>query len=128
MSVSMYNALIRTHHITSRKKVAKLRQAAANYNIYALLRSGGCPGIMYCQGTESGVKDWVATVQRLRYKDFQLVKKPAVKELDNGIEQEQGVSYGKLEEAESVKEYGRIMEALGVRNWWRRGMGYVGEI
>jgi hypothetical protein len=127
MSASLYTALIRTHHITSRKKVAKLRQAAANYNIYALLRYGGCPGIMYCQGTESGVKDWVSTVQRLRYKDFQLVKKPAAKELDDGNPKEQGVSYGKLEEVESVKEYGAMMEDLGVRSWWRKGMGYVGE-
>jgi hypothetical protein len=82
---------------------------------------------MYCQGTESGVKDWVSTVQRLRYKDFQLVKKPAEKLLDDGIKQEQKVPYGKLEEIETVKEYGATMEALAVRNWWRRGMGYMGE-
>jgi hypothetical protein len=127
MSGSIYNALIRTHHITSRKKVAKLKQAAGNYNIYALLRYGGCPGIMYCQGTESGVKDWVSTVQRLRYKDFQLVKKPATIELEHGKSQEQSIPYGKLEEVESVKDYGAMMEDLGVRNWWRRGMGYTGE-
>jgi hypothetical protein len=127
MSGSIYNALIRTHHITSRKKVAKLRQAAANYNIYALLRYGGCPGIMYCQGTESGVKDWVSSVQRLRYKDFQLVKKPAAKELEQKQPQEQDVAYGKLEEVESVKEYGAMMKDLGVRTWWRKGMGYMGQ-
>jgi hypothetical protein len=127
MSAPIYNALIRTHHITSRKKVAKLKQAATNYDIYALLRYGGCPGVMYCQGTESGVRDWVATVQRLRYKDFQLAKKPAAKEVDDASFQEQRISYGKLEEVDSVKEYGAKMETLGVRIWWRRGMGYVGE-
>jgi hypothetical protein len=127
MSAPLYNALIRTHHITSRKKVAKLRQAAANYDIYALLRYGGCPGIMYCQGTESGVKDWVSTVQRLRYKDFQLAKKPAAKEVDDKTSQEQHVPYGKLEEVDSVKEYGAKMEVLGVRGWWRIGMGYTSE-
>ncbi|EAT85123.1 hypothetical protein SNOG_07657 [Parastagonospora nodorum SN15] len=72
---------------------------------------------MYCQGTESGVKDWVST----------LVKKPAEKLFDDGIKQEQKVPYGKLEEIETVKEYGATMEALGVRSWWRRGMGYMGE-
>ena len=76
----IYNALIRTHHITSRKKVAKLRAAASHCNIYALLRSGGCPGIMYCEGSEAGVREWVGTVQRLRYKDFQLVRKTAEKQ------------------------------------------------
>lgn len=127
MSSQIYNALIRTHHITSRKKVAKLRQAAANYDIYALLRYGGCPGIMYCQGTEAGVKDWVSAVQRLRYKDYQLVKKPAAKEIEHDEPQEQIATYGKLEEVESVKDYGVIMHQLGVRTWWRKGMGYVGD-
>ncbi|KAH7090251.1 hypothetical protein FB567DRAFT_286719 [Paraphoma chrysanthemicola] len=127
MSGRLYNALIRTHHITSRKKVAKLRQAAANYDIYALLRYGGCPGIMYCQGTELGVKEWVSTVQRLRYKDFQLVKKPAIKEEEDSIAQDQNIAYGKAEEVDSVKEFGARMTEIGVREWWRRGMGYVGE-
>ena len=117
-----FNALVRTHHITSRKKVAKLRAAASNYNVYALLRYGGCPGIMYCQGTESGVKDWISTVQRLRYKDFQLVKKPAEKitETQEGI-----ASNGRIEEVESVKEFGTKMQELGIWGWWRKGMGYV---
>ena len=127
MSGLIYNALIRTHHITSRKKVAKLRQAALNHDTYALLRYGGCPGIMYCQGTESSVKDWVATVHRLRYKDFQLVKKPAAKERDDAASKEQVVPYGKLEEADSVKEFGAKMEEMGVWHWWRKGMGYVGD-
>lgn len=58
----MYHALIRTHHITSRKKVATLKAAAKNHGCYALLRSGGTPGIMYVRGEEGGVKEWVETV------------------------------------------------------------------
>ncbi|KAK7178739.1 hypothetical protein DPSP01_003459 [Paraphaeosphaeria sporulosa] len=119
-----FNALIRTHHITSRKKVAKLRAAASNHNVYALLCYGGCPGIMYCQGTESGVRDWVSTVQRLRYKDFQLVKKPSEK-LQEGPEGP--VTYGKAEEVESVKDFGAKIQELGIWTWWRKGMGYVSE-
>lgn len=122
---STWNALIRTHHITSRKKVAKLRAAASNCNVYALLRSGGFPGIMYCEGTESGVKDWVSTVQRLRYKDYQLEIKPAEKQISSIKKAESGGDYGKLEELESVKEYGLKMEKMGLWDWWRRGMGYV---
>jgi hypothetical protein len=126
-SITLYNALIRTHHITSRKKVAKLRAAASNYNVYALLRYGGCPGIMYCQGSESGVRDWVATVQRLRYKDFQLATKPAEKRIEGKSAAEGPVVYGKLEEADSVKEFGAHMETFGVWSWWRKGMGYTSE-
>ena len=126
MSQPIYNALIRTHHITSRKKVAKLKAAASNCHIYALLRYGGCPGIMYCQGSEIGVREWVSNVQRLRYKDFQLVKKPAGKEVE-GKEVKDGVTYGKLEEVESVKDFGASMQNMGVWGWWRKGMGYVGD-
>jgi hypothetical protein len=123
---AIYNALIRTHHITSRKKVAKLRQAAANCDIYALLRSGGCPGIMYCQGSESGVRDWVSAVQKLRYKDYQLERKPATMELESSERNDAiHMVYGKLEEVDSVKEFGTRMEGLGVWAWWRRGMGYA---
>lgn len=127
MSGPVYNVLIRTHHITSRKKVAKLKQAATNHNIYALLRYGGPPGIMYCQGTEKGVNDWVSSVQRLRYKDYQLVTKPAAKEATPNASGQGEVPYGKLEEVESVKEFGAKMEEFGLWNWWRKGMGYAGE-
>ena len=61
-SAVRWNALIRTHHITSRKKISKLRQAASNHDVLALLRSGGSPGIMYVEGSESGVRDWVQDV------------------------------------------------------------------
>ena len=81
---------------------------------------------MYCQGSESGVREWVTNVQRLRYKDYQLLKKPAGKEVDEK-RLEDGITYGKLEEVDSVKEFGARMEGMGVWNWWREGMGYVGD-
>jgi hypothetical protein len=58
----LYHALIRTHHITSRKKVAALKAAAKKYACAALLRSGGVPGIMYVRGEEDGVEGWVGVV------------------------------------------------------------------
>ncbi|KAL4783887.1 hypothetical protein BJX76DRAFT_241505 [Aspergillus varians] len=134
-----YNALIRTHHITSRKKVSALKRAADGLDCFALLRSGGCPGIMYVEAKEKdAVESWVSVVRNLRYKDFQLVNRPACAM----VEEEQGVAEGKgkgggkkdrkdaelgtgLEEVESVKEFGNFMEKRGVWQWWRRGMGYV---
>ena len=99
---------------------------------------------MYCEGCEAGVREWVGTVQRLRYKDFQLVKKVAELEeegKEGGGEDARGVRrggselalgsrekrWGRLEEVESVREFGALMEGLGVWKWWRRGMGFVGE-
>jgi hypothetical protein len=59
----LHNALIRTHHITSRKKVAKLKQAATFHDVFVLLRSGGPPGVMYVEGQKEGVEHWVSDVQ-----------------------------------------------------------------
>ena len=59
----LHNALIRTHHITSRKKVAKLKQAATFHDVYVLLRYGGAPGVMYVEGKADSVNQWVGDVQ-----------------------------------------------------------------
>lgn len=59
---SAFHALIKTHHITSRKKVSIIRAAAVKFECYALLRSGGVPGVMYVEGSEEGVSNWVDTV------------------------------------------------------------------
>jgi hypothetical protein len=142
----LYNALIRTHHITSRKKVAALRRAADTHQCAVLLRSGGCPGIMYVEGVgKDRVEMWVDVVRRLRYKDFQLATRPGAveretekeageksgngrvdhrmgKDKDSGVET--GMALG-LDEVESVKDFGSIMAKRGVWHWWRRGMGYA---
>ncbi len=62
LSPQLWNALIRTHHITSRKKVAKLKQAAVTQAVFVLLRFGGAPGIMYVEGSRAGVEEWVGAV------------------------------------------------------------------
>ena len=59
----IFNALITTHHITSRKKVAKLKTACRQYDVYVLIRSGGSPGMMYVEGQKEGVKAWVDRVK-----------------------------------------------------------------
>ena len=58
----MYNALIKTHHVTSRKKIAQLKKAADLHSVYALLRVGGTPGVMYVEGSEESVKGWLGIV------------------------------------------------------------------
>lgn len=131
----LYNALIRTHHITSRKKVAALKRAADLHECFVLLRSGGCPGIMYVEGQDKNqVESWVGEVRKLRYKDFQLVTQPGElacegveekeKQKRKNVKMEDTYETG-LEEVESVKEFGGRMERKGVWNWWRRGMGYA---
>ena len=67
---AVWNALIRAHHITSRKKVAKLKQAAGDNALFVLLRSGGSPGIMYVEGSREGVERWVSVVHVSAGVDF----------------------------------------------------------
>lgn len=128
----MHRALIRTHHITSRKKVSTLKAAAKQHNVFALLRSGGVPGVMYVEGGDEGVRAWVDTVKDLRYKDYQLVASPsscpAPKTAKNEKRkqkagEDEGITWD-LQEVETVKEFGQIMEEKGEIDWWRRAMGF----
>ncbi|KAK8209057.1 hypothetical protein M8818_003750 [Zalaria obscura] len=123
-SEGLFNALIRTHHITSRKKVAKLKQAADAHDVFALLRYGGAPGIMYVEGEEKGVRQWVDAVHNLRYKDYQLVSRPALLEREGGVSSPLIDKRG-LYEMDTVKAFGHEMQCRAVYGWWRRGMGYA---
>jgi hypothetical protein len=121
----MYTALIRTHHITSRKKVATLKAAAKAIRCSALLRSGGMPGVMYVESRhEASVRKWVDIVHDLRYKDYQLVAPPA-RLIDRGAGSA-GDGFA-FEEVESVKEFGAKMQEMGIWEWWRKAMGYSSE-
>ncbi|KAI6829585.1 hypothetical protein KC340_g7242 [Hortaea werneckii] len=124
-----WNALIRTHHITSRKKVAKLKQAASAQDVFVLLRSGSPSGIMYVEGERRGTEEWVSTVQKLRYKDYQLAARPAEveREGDRAKIQEEGLNGEGLHETESVKDFAQQMHDRRVFGWWRKAMGYTGQ-
>ncbi|KAF2754767.1 hypothetical protein EJ05DRAFT_503714 [Pseudovirgaria hyperparasitica] len=120
---SRFVALIRTHHITSRKKVATLKKAADKLECHVLLRSGSYPGMMYCEGTEERVSEWIATVKRLRYKDYRLMARPQDSAMVEDCSQPKNTSG--LEEVASVSEFGSRMERNGLREWYRKAMGYV---
>lgn len=78
---------------------------------------------MYVEGREAGVKDWVAAVHNLRYKDYQLVTKPMSITRECSIDPVLLKQNG-LHESETVKNFGQAMRDRGVYSWWRKGMGY----
>ncbi|EMC94127.1 hypothetical protein BAUCODRAFT_124851 [Baudoinia panamericana UAMH 10762] len=125
-SRTLWNALIRTHHITSRKKVGKLKQAASEHGVFALLRSGGIPGIMYVEGPEEGVVKWVDAVHALRYKDYHVASQPAMLDLEVGA-RKSIIDHRGLTEVDTVKKFGDIMLERGVYTWWRKAMGYASQ-
>lgn len=150
--MAVYNALIRTHHITSRKKIAHLRKAfSATQNPglrLVLLRVGASPGMMYAEGVgdgdaaDAGVAGWVAAVQALRYKDFQMAARVgdaeerglAVSCDDDGGRPTTGrkpraAGVGDellmgFKEVATVVEFAGAMRARGLERWWKLAMGY----
>lgn len=120
----MYHALVRTHHITSRKKVAALKAAAKKLECFALLRSGGIPGVMYVEGKEEKkTQAWIDTVHSLRYKDYQLIAPTSLAPETTTPSSEFGI----LKQVDSVKEFAAEMETKGLLSWWRTSMGFVHE-
>ncbi|KAI8944717.1 hypothetical protein F4801DRAFT_172365 [Xylaria longipes] len=120
-STSLFTALIRTHHITSRKKLQRVKKAASQHALsFVLIRSGGSPGIMYAEGTEADVNAWVSFVRGLRYKDFQCPRKPAA----NKVLVSSQATQGNFEEVTSVTEFGHRMDQRGLASWWKSAMGY----
>ncbi|RGP73388.1 hypothetical protein FLONG3_6334 [Fusarium longipes] len=125
-TTSLFNCLIRTHHITSRKKLSRVRRAAQQLNVdWLLVRSGGSPGIMFAEARdEAGLTEWVSTVQALRYKDFRCVAKPAPAP-EGSVGDREGVRRTGFDETGEVKEFARLMEERGLGDWWKRGMGFA---
>ncbi|KAK7987146.1 hypothetical protein PG996_006253 [Apiospora saccharicola] len=122
----LYTALIRTHHITSRKKLQRVKKSALQHELpFVLIRSGGAPGIMYAEAPEeSPLAAWVASVHDLRYKDFQCVRKPAQQRILLGTGGKAPTSPS-FKELETTAEFGHIMEEKGLGNWWRREFDYL---
>jgi len=80
---------------------------------------------MYVEGDEEGVIAWVGAVKRLRYKDFQLLRKVGRSEGEiKGALEDRGKGF---DEVESVQEFAGKMEGLGVLGWWRRAMGFESD-
>jgi len=67
----MFTALIRTHHITSRRKIVKLRSASHQNAVFVLLKTGSPPGIMYAEGSSrAALEEWVGVVQVSLFDSF----------------------------------------------------------
>ncbi|ORY70240.1 uncharacterized protein BCR38DRAFT_332159 [Pseudomassariella vexata] len=122
-TTGLFTTLIRTHHIKSRKKLHRVKKAAAQCVVpFVLVRSGGSPGIMYAEShDETSLSNWVGIVHDLRYKDFQCVQKPAMREVTLP---KTTVAAARFNEIESVAGFGDMMDKRGLGTWWKVGMGY----
>lgn len=121
-TTNLFVTLIRTHHITSRKKLQRVKKAAEQCAVpFVLVRSGGAPGIMYAEGPdEGGITEWVSTVQSLRYKDFQCAQKP----LAMPVKVDERMKDTGFHELAAIADFGQTMDRKGLTSWWKSGMGY----
>jgi len=92
------------------------------------------------EGEEAGVRAWVDSVQNLRYKDYQLLRRPAPLESGHGKRAEEGNGeekekegavgagdekrQGGFEETDAVGDFAAKLDGRGVLAWWRKAMGY----
>lgn len=118
----LYRALIKTHHMTSRKKLQNLTKAAKTLSCSVVLKVGRPPGVMLAEAEkQDAVQAWVDVVKRLRYKDYRLLRL-----------EEFGEDMGKLTlESGHVREYAEMkdlsayLEECGIRDWWTEHMGFA---
>lgn len=59
--VPIYRILIKTHHMTSRKKILTITKAAKRLCCSVVLKTGGPPGIMIAEGP--GAVEWMEVVR-----------------------------------------------------------------
>lgn len=122
-SKNLFVTLIRTHHVTSRKKLQRVKKAAAQFDVpFVLVRYGGCPGLMYGESSDSSsLGSWVSAVKDLRYKDFQCVYKPESKQLQD-VPATPPMPCAAFNETESVSEFGQVMDRKGLGEWFKVGL------
>lgn len=118
---SVFATLIRTHHITSRKKLQRVKKAAAHFDVpFVLVRYGGSPGLMYGEGADAAsLASWVSAVKDLRYKDFQCVWKPEPRDVGDAP---LPLPSGPFHETETVLEFGQIMDQKKLGDWFKVGL------
>ena len=59
----IFRALVKTHHMTSRKKIQVLTRSAKGLGVGVLIKTGRSPGVMVVEGGEGGVRGWVGGVK-----------------------------------------------------------------
>ncbi|KAI9052985.1 hypothetical protein LZ554_003256 [Drepanopeziza brunnea f. sp. 'monogermtubi'] len=115
--------LIKTHHMTSRKKILAITKAAQRCSCAVLLKTGRRPpGVMLAEGEGEGAEAWLEVVRKLRYKDFHLMKRAVVPR--RGLV---GIEPGEVRELTSMRDLGAFLQEEGnaeMYEWWRVHMGY----
>lgn len=63
----IHRILIKTHHMTSRKKISAITKAAKRLSCSVVLKTGSPPGIMLAEGEEEDAGAWLEIVRVRSY-------------------------------------------------------------
>lgn len=120
----LFATLIRTHHIKSRTKLARVKKAAAELGLpFMCYRYGGSPALMYGEGPDiSSLTSWVNAVKTLKYKDFCCVCKPEQQTNAHPHAAHPQQQDTHFVEFDSVKDFGQFMDRKGLGHWFKTGL------
>ncbi|KAL8800911.1 MAG: hypothetical protein Q9182_004835 [Xanthomendoza sp. 2 TL-2023] len=124
LPLTLFRALIKTHHMTSRRKIQALTKSAKHNSVSVILKTGKPPGVMIAEAAnEDAVKQWVESVKRSRYKDYRLLRLEAVTQ---GLGQGQlPVAPGNVQEVSSMKDLSAYLSRCEMLTWWTEHMGFA---
>ncbi|TVY22224.1 hypothetical protein LHYA1_G009055 [Lachnellula hyalina] len=85
MAMALRRILIKTHHMTSRKKIGIITRAAKRLDCSVLLKVGANPGIMLCEGQENHASEWETVVRVSSWICFQHVGQDELQDVLNRL-------------------------------------------
>ncbi|KAJ7914926.1 hypothetical protein B0H13DRAFT_425335 [Mycena leptocephala] len=119
MQNARFISIARMHHIRSRTKFRRLQQHADHANVSGLAKTGR-PGVLVFEGTKHNIAAFLEGARSLRYLGFHHVAtRPLPSEPEMHIA---GMKPG-LREVEDMKTLIQILEAIGLKEWFRSEIG-----
>ncbi|KAJ6468430.1 hypothetical protein C8R45DRAFT_1018733 [Mycena sanguinolenta] len=120
---ALFISIARMHHIRNRTKFRRLQQRADHANISGLAKTGR-PGVLVIEGKKDSIVDFLAGARSLRYLDFHHV---ATRLLPSEPGQRIAGAKPGLHEVEDMKTLITVLEAIGMKEWFRAEMGMSGS-
>lgn len=77
----VFRALIKTHHMTSRRKIQAIAKSSKANSCSVILKTGKPPGVMIAEGSEDQVRQWVDSVKA----GLVLQIEPSQREMPDGV-------------------------------------------
>ncbi|KAJ6612309.1 hypothetical protein B0H10DRAFT_1773701 [Mycena sp. CBHHK59/15] len=119
---TLFISIARMHHIRSRTKFRRLQQRAEHANVSGLAKTGR-PGVLVFEGRKDCITAFLEGARSLRYLDFHHV---ATQRLPGDPPVHVAGPKPGLREVEDMRAVIEAVDAIGLKEWFRREMGMSG--